>query len=127
MSPYLLIVPLSLGVLNLLVELAIARYKKLNVFRGSYFYKSLGAMPGRSVEDVIADVKHLYLGAKVHHLYINAEYICFEDPGFFGRRNVYYIKLSELDKLYYRGVNRVYKANKRNLETISFFLQVRET
>ncbi|MCB5251978.1 MAG: hypothetical protein RBR69_07045 [Candidatus Cloacimonadaceae bacterium] len=124
MSLYLyFFVPAIIGlVAALLIDIAIHRFKRLNVFKGSYFNRTLASNPERSVQEIIDEVKLLYLHGRIQDMYLHEDYICFQDPGCSGDRNVYYIKLSELDKLYYRGVNRVYKANKRNLESVLFYL-----
>jgi hypothetical protein len=58
----------------------------------------------------------------VHKLFINDEYVSFEDRGYFQKKNVYYIVFTETNKIYYRGTIRVFNVNKINLETIFFIL-----
>jgi hypothetical protein len=74
------------------------------------------------IKDIIEALKLLYLNGKVHKLFINDEYISFEDRGYFQKRNVYYIVFTETNKIYFRGTLRVFKVNKINLETIICFL-----
>ena len=116
------IVPVSMVIMYHIISFYLYKHKTNFILRGFYPSKLLSSTNLLPIKDIIESLKLLYLNGKVHKLFVNDEYICFEDRGYFQINNVYYIKITETNKIYYRGTIRVFKINKINLETIVFIL-----
>jgi hypothetical protein len=74
-------------------------------------------------QQVIEKVKTLYLHSRIDNVFINDEYISFEDiQGLSTTWNVYFIKFSSPSILRYRGFIMRYRINLEKLESLVFFL-----
>ena len=118
----LFLVPASIIIVYHIISFYLYKHKTHFILKGFYPYKLLPSTNLLPINDLIESLKLLYLNGKVHKLFINDEYVSFEDRGYFQKKNVYYIVFTETNKIYYRGTIRVFNVNKINLETIFFIL-----
>jgi len=118
----LFLVPVALIIVYHIISFYLYKHKTHFILRGFYPSKLLPSTNLLPTKDLIESLKLLYLNGKVHKLFVNDEYVSFEDRGYFQKRNVYYIVFAETNKIYYRGTVRVFNVNKINLETIYFIL-----
>ncbi len=108
-----------------LVWYLVFKLRKLHIYKGFCPHKLLSGKELLSVEGLMQDIRQLYLHGKIKNLYLGEDYISFEDKSlsaWTGFWNIYYIKYSKLDELHYRGTFRIYRNNKKSLETMRAFL-----
>ncbi|MCB5262955.1 MAG: hypothetical protein M0Q16_08260 [Candidatus Cloacimonetes bacterium] len=115
-------IPLGISAAIWLFWYMIYKLRKLQVYKGFYPHKVILGEELLTIEEIIFDIKDLYLHGIVKNLHVGEDYLSFEDNGCFWPWNIYYIKFSKLDELHYRGAFRIYQYNRRNLEAIRAFL-----
>ena len=126
LSSYLtpLAIPLGIWCAIWLFWYMIYKLRKLHLYQGFYPHKLISGSELLSKSELLHEVKQLYLHGIIQNLYLGEDYISFEDKGFYWNWiwNIYYIKFSKLDELHYRGTFRIYRYNKRSLETMRAYL-----
>jgi hypothetical protein len=106
------------------VQFLIYKMRALYRFNDIYPQRSLcGAEtdPKRLLEKI----QRLYLAKLITNLYLEEDYISFEDRSIFPQHNIYYIRFAKPDSLYYRGSFHKYRFNRNRLESVVAYLSSR--
>ena len=118
-----IIIPISIVVLYRALVYTINPYRSLQLYKTFYPFHKLELKEYFTKEEIIEQIRLLFRSGQVKNLYINSQYISFEDAGWiFTERNIYYIVFSDITNLHYRGTNRVYSINKAKLNTMICYL-----
>jgi len=82
-------------------------------------------LPGEPISDpdrVMEKIRQLYLAKIITNLYLDDDYISFEDRCLNHVHNIYYFRFSKPGNLYYRGLFTKYHFNRSKLRSIAAFL-----
>lgn len=104
-----------------LIGYIIYKCAKVKLFKSFYPTKEIPFATNLSKEEILNNLKLLYLHGKIRYLCVTEQYVSFEDKSLFLSGNVYYLRFSDPSAISYRGKTRVYNVDKQKLEEMSGF------
>jgi hypothetical protein len=105
-----------------LIIFALAKMRGLHLYKDLYPVCNLPGGPISDPDRVMEKIRQLYLAKIITNLYLDDDYISFEDHCLNHVHNIYYYRFSKPGNLYYRGLFTKYHFNRSKLRSIAAFL-----
>lgn len=120
----MILFPIIVAIIIQLICYIVYYFANVKIHKSFYPTKEIPSAANLNKNEILSNLKLLYLHGKIRFMYITEEYVSFEDNSPLLMGNVYYIRFQEPNIISYRGAQRVYRVRKKKLEEITLFFSL---